>query len=131
MTDTDALYNALYALIRKAVHDELAVRHVARPVPSTASVGTTWLPQETVRVAGTGGRSYVMHAGDMCKVTGFGRHTAKNPDGAAQPGWQIRAITVREDDPKDVNVEVYHPFDHVARTVKATRLIYVRPTSTA
>lgn len=89
--------------------------------PPTPPPPRNWIEQE----AFTLGR-YSMTVGSPVKVPSFGRgHTT---------GWVIRRIERRVDatgrDLDKINVEVWKPGEHV-RTVKADRVVYVRPTSKA
>ena len=66
----------------------------------------------------SGSRHYVIKIGHPVKVKGFGR------GGAAQPGWFVTSIQQRGD---DINVGVRKDRTGPERTVKADKIVYMRP----
>lgn len=93
-------------------------KHIFRMKPHVAPP-SRWRTIETLDKA-SGTRTYKMRVGSPCKVKGFGR------GGAAQSGWKISRIEQSNEDPKDINVTV-NRLGSLTRTVKADRIVYVRP----
>lgn len=93
-----------------------------------------WADIESIRIPGpTGVKTYEVRVGSPVKVKGFGR---LNPDGshAAQGDWWLSRIQRNTtlggsgDLLECINVEVNRQGSH-PRTVKADKLVYVKPTA--
>jgi hypothetical protein len=119
--------DALVALIRQIVREEIAAANgTATPqrlegVVTHNFTGNGW--QDVTHFTLTSGsRRYSINVGHPVKVKGFGR------GGAAQPGWNVTRIQQRGD---DINVSVRKGRGGVERTVKADKIIYMRPKKVA
>lgn len=101
-------------------------KHTFRTRPHVAPL-SKWQQIDTFQVWGSGSKVYTLRVGSPCKVLGFGKKTAVNPGGAAQSGWTVSKIEINRDaSTQDINITVDRRGSHT-RTVKADRIVYVRP----